>query len=390
MDPCDGSHRTRHHERRDNPSFSSTLLDAIYRSIDGESPPEHPMVFYADDATRIKQDAAGVRRDYLIEKWMAVEEEEEEKKKKKKEASDEREAVRRSSWSRSMPLTNSSSSSSDSSSRSGGGFSSSESESRSRSSASCYSVRRPKPKPKPAPIRTSASDRTATAFDRGQLDPRKSQHAQSQRPSNNTHEGLGFVKTKSKALKIYADLNSIFTVGSPKKPKIVTSSVDGDQSACSSASSFSRSCLSNTPSSRSKPSVVGGGPKQRSVRFYPEISVIVDDPARQNKDPKMAAKISPAKVEFDKPIFGDESRRIAEAAREMLRSYQKKKGSYDNEEGDEDEDEDDAASCASSDLFELDNLSSIGCDQMRYREELPVYETTNLDTNRAIASGLVL
>ncbi|KAI3425688.1 uncharacterized protein J3R85_009996 [Psidium guajava] len=408
MDPCDGSHRTRHREGRDNPSFSSTLLDAIYRSIDGESPPEHPMVFYAADATRIKQDnAAGFRRDYRIEKWMAAEEEEEEKK--KKEASDEREAVRRSSCNRSMLLTNSSSSSSDSSSRSGGGFSSSESESRSRYSASCYSARRPKPKPKPAPIRTSASDRAAAAFDGGRLDPRKSHHAQSQRPSNNKHEGLGFVKTKSKALKIYADLkkannklkqpnspgarlasflNSIFTVGSPKKPKIATSSVEGDQSACSSASSFSRSCLSSTPSSRSKPSVVSSGPKQRSVRFYPVISVIVDEPGRQNKDPKkMTAEISPTKVEFDKSRYVDESRRIAEAAREMLRSYQKKE-SYDNVKQ-EDEDED-AASCASSDLFELDNLSSIGCDQMRYREELPVYETTNLDTNRAIASGLVL
>uniref|UniRef100_A0A0V0GZD8 Putative ovule protein n=1 Tax=Solanum chacoense TaxID=4108 RepID=A0A0V0GZD8_SOLCH len=56
----------------------------------------------------------------------------------------------------------------------------------------------------------------------------------------------------------------------------------------------------------------------------------------------------------------------------------------------EDEDEDDGASCASSDLFELDNLSAIGIDSNRYLEELPVYETTHLDTNRAIANGLIL
>ncbi|KAI6671747.1 hypothetical protein NL676_006632 [Syzygium grande] len=427
MDPCDGSRRARHPDRSNDhhhhhPSFSSTLLDAIYRSIDGDSPPDHPMVIYADAAARAKQGdpTAGFRRDFLIEKWVAAEEE---KKTKKMGGSDEREAGHRGSrvgdWNRSMVLTNSSSSSSDSSSRSGGGFSSSESESRARYSASCYSVRRPKPKP--APIRTSVSDRAASAFDRGHVEPRKSHHhaPQSQRPSSNKHEGLGFVKTKSKALKIYGDLkkannklkqpispgarlasflNSIFTVGSPKKAKIVTSSVEGDQSACSSASSFSRSCLSNTPSSRSKlTSVVGGGPKQRSVRFY-----IVDEPGRQSKDLKMAAEISPTKAEFNKKSgVGDDKRRIAEAAREMLRSYQKKKESYDARVDDNDEDEDggggggggddgDAASCASSDLFELDNLASIGCDQMRYREELPVYETTNLDTNRAIASGLVL
>jgi hypothetical protein len=54
----------------------------------------------------------------------------------------------------------------------------------------------------------------------------------------------------------------------------------------------------------------------------------------------------------------------------------------------EEEEESDVASCASSDLFELDNLSAIGIE--RYREELPVYETTHLGTNRAIANGLIL
>lgn len=47
-------------------------------------------------------------------------------------------------------------------------------------------------------------------------------------------------------------------------------------------------------------------------------------------------------------------------------------------EEDEDEDEDEGASCTSSDLFELDNFSSIGL------MELPVYETTNLAANLAI------
>ena len=57
-------------------------------------------------------------------------------------------------------------------------------------------------------------------------------------------------------------------------------------------------------------------------------------------------------------------------------------------EDEEEEDDDDVASCASSDLFELDNLSAIGIE--RYREELPVYETTHFNTNRAIANGFIL
>ncbi|KAE9604678.1 hypothetical protein Lalb_Chr11g0074331 [Lupinus albus] len=50
--------------------------------------------------------------------------------------------------------------------------------------------------------------------------------------------------------------------------------------------------------------------------------------------------------------------------------------------GEDDCDEDDALSYSSSDLFELDHL--IG----RYQEDLPVYETTNLETNKAIANSL--
>jgi hypothetical protein len=67
-------------------------------------------------------------------------------------------------------------------------------------------------------------------------------------------------------------------------------------------------------------------------------------------------------------------------------------GKYNDRFEDEDEDEDeddDAASYSSSDLFELDHLAVIGKDR-RYSEELPVYETTHLDTNRAIANGLMV
>lgn len=56
---------------------------------------------------------------------------------------------------------------------------------------------------------------------------------------------------------------------------------------------------------------------------------------------------------------------------------------------DEDYDfEDDCASDSSSDLFELDHLESSFKDD-RYCEDLPVYETTHLGLNRAIANGLI-
>jgi len=59
------------------------------------------------------------------------------------------------------------------------------------------------------------------------------------------------------------------------------------------------------------------------------------------------------------------------------------------EDDEEEEDDDDDVSCCSSDLFELENFLEIGIvDQ--YREELPVYETTHVDANRAIANGFIL
>ncbi|KAI5422445.1 hypothetical protein KIW84_045767, partial [Lathyrus oleraceus] len=85
-----------------------------------------------------------------------------------------------------------------------------------------------------------------------------------------------------------------------------------------------------------------------------------------------------------------ESRRVEELARDLLKNYQKKNEvDFDMKFEDEDDDEDDdGASCSSSDLFELDNLSVIGIE--RYREELPVYETTHFNPNRVISNGFVM
>ncbi|CAI0419442.1 unnamed protein product [Linum tenue] len=271
----------------------------------------------------------------------------------------------------------SSSSSSDSSNGTGAGFSSSD---------DSFSI--PVPRSQVLkPIRTSTTS---------------SSEARPRQEKSDVGGGGGFVKKKSRSLKnIYGDLkkvkqpispggrlasflNSLFTAGTAKKAKI---GGDRDEirpsnstSACSSASSFSRSCLSKTPSSRG-----GGGGGKRSVRFYP-VSVIVDEDSRPCGHKSVYGE-RPAGSEELKYRVMSESRRVEEVARELLKSYkQRRRG--DEVEMEVDEEDDDVASCASSDLFELDNLSSIEGIE-RYREELPVYETTHFKTNRAIANGLV-
>lgn len=106
----------------------------------------------------------------------------------------------------------------------------------------------------------------------------------------------------------------------------------------------------------------------------------------------------------------EKQRRVEEVANELLKKYQhnnrkelkvnyivpdSRKLDHHNvrnfeEDEDEDEDDDDEVSCGSSDLFELENFLEIGMDVDRYGEELPVYETTHVDTNRAIANGFIL
>ncbi|KAM7476075.1 hypothetical protein LguiB_023318 [Lonicera macranthoides] len=420
-------HNYLNRRQRENQSFSSTLLDAIYRSIDeGE---DDNLVLYGEKTTlRKKQincstsvksnaafqdkleeddDISGLqRRAYMIDQWMEKKVSENVLLRRKSAADFERKSRNDDSL-----FINSSSSSSDSSC--GGVFSSSELES------VCAGSSRPKP------IRTSVSiqsdklnKRENNAFDNC-AKPGKT-HASQQKSK---HEG-GFVKTKSRALKIYGDLkkakqpispggrlasflNSIFTAGNAKKKAKLSSARSYDDSSlerksksaqtstCSSASSFSRSCLSKTPSSTGKSS---NGAK-RSVRFYP-VSVIVDEDCQPcghkslyEDEPNLKA-VSVVRSSMDEELkfhLAEKNRRVEEAARDLLKKYQKSvecelvMRNFHLNNSDED---DDAASCASSDLFELDNLSAVGIE--RYREELPVYETTHFDTNRAIASGLIV
>ncbi|KAJ4958598.1 hypothetical protein NE237_025709 [Protea cynaroides] len=402
----------KYRQRRTNPSFSSTLLDTIYRSIDEADEAGKEGLILHRDTMRKKQSG-------LIEQWM-------EKKVTEKIVVCRKSSVANYDYKppnlsgeRNSVLLNSTSSSSDSSS--GGGFSSSEAESvygaRSKSRSSGL---KPVRTVVPVPPEKTQQQRKLNDFDT-RYHARNNSVPQ-QKPK---HEG-GFIKTKSRALKIYGDLkkakhpispggrlasflNSLFTAGYPKKAKISSTSVGGGEderkskssqaSTCSSASSFSRSCLSKTPSSSGK---LSNGMK-RSVRFYP-VSVIVDEDCRPcghkclyEDEPNLVAVTAVTKIR-ETPSPNEElqfhlmekNRRVEEAARNLLKGYQKKsyfdmRGLHDD---DDDEDDDDAASYSSSDLFELDNLAAIGIE--RYREELPVYETTHLHTNRAIASGLIL
>ncbi|KAJ6698958.1 PROTEIN BIG GRAIN 1-LIKE A [Salix purpurea] len=359
--------------RRRTPSFSSTLLDSIYRSID-EPSGEQQLV------TGIKKQSCSSvstsRRDASF------------REEEKEGCTPLRRAVRNESWvekrsTRGSTPYSSTSSSSDSSSAGGGGgvFSSSENDS---------SVKRNS---------SFRQQRTKPLSDKPHQKPKC--------------EGGGFHKTKLRALKIYGELkkvkqpispggriasflNSIFNSASAaKKVKICSIGAMEDVSferkskkpACSSVTPFSRSCLSKTPPPpRGKPS---NGTK-RSVRFYP-VSVIVDEDSRPcghkciyEDDPGLMPM--PRKAVKSNPV--KELEVAKGAAADYLRSHRQKKNASEfgfrgfHGFGEDDSDSDDE-SCASSDLFELDHLIGIG----RFREELPVYETTNLKTNQAIANG---
>ncbi|KAJ6862769.1 hypothetical protein NC652_039590 [Populus alba x Populus x berolinensis] len=385
------SRETTFPQRRRTPSFSSTLLDSIYRSIDDSNSEEHVLGRYSRETTMIKKQGCNAvsttRRDASF-----LEEE-------KQASPNLRRAVMIESWmekrsSRGSKHYNATSSSSDSSSagggRGGGGgggdvFSSSENESSVKENSSF------------------AQQRTKPLSDTPQQKPRC--------------EGGGFSKTKLRALKIYGELkkvkqpispggriasflNSIFNSASAaKKVKMCSIGAMEDvsferksKSACSSVTSFSRSCLSKTPPPRGKPS---NGTK-RSVRFYP-VSVIVDEDSRPCGH-KCIYEDDPGLMPMPQKAVKSTSVRELEVARGAAAGYwrrschQKKsvsefdfRGFHSYVEGDGDSNSDDE-SCSSSDLFELDHLIGIG----RYREELPVYETTNFKTNQSIANGFIL
>ncbi|XP_061361696.1 protein BIG GRAIN 1-like A [Gastrolobium bilobum] len=381
-------------QRRRTPSFSSTLLDTIYRSIDESKTDldEDQQLGLYNQTTHTSQHSylnhnhgvysekggkkrMNLRRAVMIEDWM------------EKQSSN------------SSQFFNSSSSSSECSS--GGVFSSSETDSTFKKQVSRPKIERPQK--------------------HMNKDHRNSEKQEQQKPQR---EG-GFTRNKLRALKIYGELNqkvkqpispgsriasflsSIFSYENVKKAKMCYVGAVEDvsfehksKSPCfsSSASSFSRrSCMSKTPSSDKKKSTNG---VKRSVRFYP-VSIILGEDSEQPSCYKYIYESEPSLLplsssvrkitrnssikELKNTVLVKENGAEA-AARDFIKGYRNSgKGEFDFR-GFYEDDEDDALSYSSSDLFELDHL--IGA--ARYQEELPVYETTNLETNKAIAKGLHL
>lgn len=330
---------------KDIPSFSSSLLDEIYRSIDEQQQPTRKKQINKCPNEDNHDDE---RRACLIQKWIDNKARQKPITGRRSAADLETNSMRYTSFC----LNSSSTSSSD--------------------IESVHGVQ-----VKPRPIRTAVYQHD---------------YKENDMPSKGK-----FVKTKSKALKIYSELkkvkqpispggrlaaflNSLFTNKKNNDSSASVASVPGgsyteavrshldrksksaNASTCSSASSFSRSCLSKTPSSRGK---LSNGIK-RSVTFYP-----VDEHKSLHKEEMNLKSNKEFKLNLSDKA---KNRHISEAARNLLKSYQKKvECGYENLS-------DDGESDSSSDLFELDNLSVTGMHG--YREELPVYETTHLDTNR--------
>lgn len=468
------SERTLKEERyakgKQNPSFSSTLLDKIYRSIDESDPKGEDLKFYGDVAMARKQSIRDIKKcgsksNKCTEENLALHRgvfasnkvvDDVGVKMRQKRDESERKQRRDRDRDHDALFFSSTSSSSDSSS---GGFSSSDTESMYgvvKKRSSCFA---PPPLPRPKPVRTSFStkpEKTERALFQEQRKLRDfDHHRHNSSAEQSAYNEEGMIKSKSRALKIYANLkkvkqpispggrlsnfiNSLFTATNTKKPKSTPAiggygepnaerkSQSAHESVCSSASSFSRSCLSkHSPATRQK---LQNGVK-RTVRFDP-VSVIVDEDCRpcghkslyEEDHGQYSSNSVPVSVPSAWKIVGrlptsrkteeteeakchaiEKSRRVEEVARDFLRDYYQNQKKVRNDSlaarghreihrvGDDEgdcRDEDDAASCSSSDLFELDHLAVIGNE--RYCEELPVYETTHVGTNRAIANGLFM
>ncbi|KAJ8564458.1 hypothetical protein K7X08_000918 [Anisodus acutangulus] len=384
--------RTKHHK---TPSFSSTLLDEMYHSIDGYYQRREDIKQSSNVYNKSIEDEeiASFRRACLVDKLM-------EKKVKDKVLMTRKGP---SSLPQLMDINNDPLFSSSSSSESNSGTLSASS-----SEADCFY--------------TEKSSRTTTTFfaapritksvRRASVSPRFGRrdtefylfddYNHNQQVMKN-EESL--IKSKSRALKMYNNLkkvkqpispggrlanflSSIFNNGNGKKSKNLNDSnginIDrNSKSTCSSASSFSRSCLSKTPPKFSDKLQNG---VKRTVRFNP-VSVIVDEDCRPCGHKSIYDQDSDNLRRHESQgnaTIMEKNRQFEMTKVESYQHLKNKKNDYIDEE---EEDDDDAASCSSSDLFEIDHLAFFGNN--RFCEELPVYETTHLDTNRGIASGFI-
>lgn len=377
----------RHHK---NPSFSSSLLDEIYRSIDGYDQrredfklpkletrkqsssaniglkPKGVANIYNKKKSIEDEEIASFRRACLIEKWM--------EKKVKDKARSELDSFNYDSLFFSSTSSESNSGTLSASSSEPDSFYSEKSSS--SSTTTCFAASRTR-----SIRRASVSPRRGTklySFDNQQA---------------NKNEESNLIKSKSTALKKVKQpispggrltnfLTSIFNNKS-KNLKDPNGGNRGDfhevddrnSKSSSICSSFSRSCLSKTPPKFSQTAV------KRTVRFNP-VSVIVDEDCRPCGHKSIYDHDSDNLRRPKSQGNAEKNRKFEVTKVDSLKSY---KNDYIVDYADDDDD--DAASCSSSDLFEIDHLAFFG--NKRFCDELPVYETTYVDTNRGIASGFI-
>ncbi|KAL0407662.1 UNVERIFIED_CONTAM: protein BIG GRAIN 1-like B [Sesamum radiatum] len=384
---------------RSTPSFSSSLLDEIYRSIDGNTEKAEDIKAEKPASTRAKsagskgdeEETARFTRACLVDKWMEI-----------KEVHEKVDNVARrrpdSFQDNDVLFFSSTSTSSDSS----GALSSSDTElfcsTRKPKQVSCFSTR-------PKPVRTARECNRQDKFFVSDDDDDDDDDRENQQKNK---KGDDLMKSKSRALKIYANLkklkqpispggrltsfiNSLFTNANSKKKsrnpdtkkgfqhlKSAKTTASSSPPPCSSAASFSRSsCMTKNSSSPDESRNVN----QRTVRFHP-VSVIVDQDSKacglksiyndQDCDYKhRRPPLPPHALKIDK------NRKVEDAANRVPKGYRNHKN-YDfsmfRKIQDEDEDEEDVASESSSDLFELDHSTVFG--KNRFCQELPVYEST--------------
>ncbi|CAA2989686.1 Hypothetical predicted protein [Olea europaea subsp. europaea] len=303
--------RQKHQPPRKKQSFSSSLLDAIYRSIDDSKGLEEEQVgdfvFHrTKNVAKVEEEIESCRQAIMIEKWMD----------------------------------------------------------------NCSSIT-PRNFASNSGSSTDSSMFLSSIFTGKKLNQRRNLILE--RPCNistlETGRKGGFVRTKSKIFreskkvkepyspgaKIANFLNSIFSPrnlkknnGTEERNSVRKSKSMKDKTTCSLAS---RSCLSRTMSLRVSKS-------KKSVQFSSVSNTIVEE-----------SKFIKKNIDIFRDYEGT--------------SFQK----HEFREIYEDDSDVDDKSCASSDLFELENIGRVGIRS--YEEDLPVYGTTSLKMNKAIASGLV-
>ncbi|CAM0871552.1 unnamed protein product [Alopecurus aequalis] len=301
-----GTAAARARRHADQPSFSSTLLDAIYKSMEDE-----PGNAGDEAATKKKQQQEALHyNSYYYRPSLAG------------------------SYRARAPAPGPHATTSSSSECSSyGGFSSSEAESSNH--------RRLRP------IRTTVSGGAPTA-------PAPEKKSKKPAAGASIRAKLRDLRGKpaSPGARLAGFLNTIFA-GKRGAPHTPPSARTAAEYACSSASSYSRSCLSKTPSTR-------GQQANRTVRFMD----------------------SDSEAPSSAPGLADRRRVPVQAVEQMLLRR------MEMESDEDDDDEDEESSDASSDLFELENFAAVVAPPgAGFSDELPVYETTRVVLNRGIGHG---